>query len=150
MTIRQKALDFATLAHEGQVRKNGQQPYITHPIAVAEIALELARANWNEDPSQPYNEEWLDLVFVVALLHDTIEDTSVTYDDIVKAFGSQVANHVRTLTKVDETYLEAILRAKQHPITRIVKIADNIHNSSDLGKSSLKDKYSLSKYILEH
>lgn len=138
-------LDFATRKHAGQVRKFSGEPYITHPIAVARIAKTIAPKGI--DPR---------LLEAVALLHDTMEDTDTTYDDILslfedELFGIEVANCVSVLTKsLGETYLSAVLRAKDDPITRIVKLADNMHNSSDLKPGSQRDKYEMSMYILTH
>lgn len=138
--INADVLEFATYAHSGQRRKFTGEPYITHPIAVAEIAKYLAA-----------DIGGIDLSFLekIALLHDVLEDTSVTYDELVSEFGEEVADRVRILTKVPgETYLQAILRAKADRYTRIVKIADNTHNRSDLQPGSLKDKYEMSLHIL--
>lgn len=144
MTIREKALEFATKAHEGQFRKDGVTPYIEHPKAVAEIALDLVKY-------ESLSKEELDILYIVALLHDTVEDTDFEIGDIYAEFGDRVAFCVEALTKkTGENYLEAILRAKIDLLTRYVKRADNIHNMSDLKEGSLKDKYRLSKYILEH
>lgn len=145
MDIRQKALEFATKAHEGQFRKGNGLPYITHPIAVAEIALELkkTRDEW----------KWLDddILYVSAILHDVAEDTEVTLSDIKREFGVEVSSTVCDLTKVEgESYLDMILKIKKYPYSRVVKISDNTHNMSDLKEGTLKDKYRLSKYILEH
>jgi len=145
MTLREKALDFATKAHAGQKRKDGKD-YITHPIAVAEIALTLmnSRDEWR----------WLDadILYAGAVLHDTWEDCEdVTLDIIKEEFGLEVSWIVDDLTKRDgENYLESVMRAKKYVYSRIIKIADNTHNLSDLKEGSLKDKYRLSKYILEN
>ena len=78
------AFAYADNAHSGQLRKDGS-PYITHPLAVAEIAAELE----------------LDTESIIAaLLHDTIEDTETTYDDIAKLFGKSVADLVDGVTKL--------------------------------------------------
>lgn len=137
----QTALEFATKAHAGQTRKFTGVPYITHPVAVAKIAKD-AVSKFETTFSK-------DLLEAVALLHDVLEDTAVTYDELLHVFGKDVADRVRILTKVPgETYLQAILRAKGDDVTKIVKLADNIHNSSDLKPGSLRDKYEMSMYIL--
>lgn len=139
--INADVLEFATYAHSGQRRKFTGEPYITHPIAVAQIA--------KQQLSKGLATCAISLIEKVALLHDVLEDTSVTYDELVKEFGKEVADRVRILTKVPgETYLQSILRAKVDRITRIVKMADNIHNRSDLQPGSLKDKYEMSLHIL--
>jgi (p)ppGpp synthase/HD superfamily hydrolase len=82
-------------------------------------------------------------------LHDVLEDCDVTFEDIEKQFDYWTARQVKMLTKRDgENYLESLMRIISI-ITIIVKIADNTHNMSDLEEGSLKDKYRLSKYILE-
>lgn len=71
-----RAIEFATLAHAGQFRKNANTPYIVHPFEVAQI---LTAAGADE------------VVICAGLLHDTVEDTSVTIEDIAEKFGFQVA-----------------------------------------------------------
>jgi (p)ppGpp synthase/HD superfamily hydrolase len=129
----EKALNFASRAHEGQLRRmNKRIPYIEHPIAVA-----------NAFDSDEYK--------TVAILHDVVEDTRFTLVDIREEFGDVVSEAVDALTKrKGETYLELVLRAKDNEIARKVKIADIKHNMSDLKKGSLKSKYELALYILEN
>ena len=139
--INTDVLEFATRAHLGQVRRFNNEPYITHPIAVAKIAKVLTIGS-DIDHS---------LLEKVALLHDVLEDTDVTYEELRDNFGETVADYVQRLTKVKgETYLSSILRAKEKAITTIVKIADNIHNRSDLKPGTLRDKYEMSIYILSN
>ena len=76
MNLIEKALVFAVQAHEGQVRKNGKTPYILHPAEAAAIAATLT-----DDPE----------VIAAVILHDTVEDTAVTAEDIRCAFGEHVA-----------------------------------------------------------
>src|SRR6266403_537557 len=80
------ALEFATAAHSGQKRRSGD-PYITHPVAVAEYLMEL-----RVDPD----------TVIAALLHDTIEDTDVTPAEIASNFGPEVARLVEGVTKLGE------------------------------------------------
>ena len=83
---------FASKAHEGQKRASGE-PYIIHPIAVAKTLC-----TYNADPT----------TIIAAILHDVIEDTTYTYDDIKSKFGDQVANLVEGLTKIQKiSYSEA-------------------------------------------
>lgn len=159
MTSYQKALDFAERAHRGQFRKNGKVPYISHPISVAEIAknlcdelLEKNKKNMlTEKHWDDFKRDEMKLVEVVALLHDAQEDCEwVTHELLVEEFGEEVAGYVDALTKREgEDYLDAVLRAKQSFVTRVVKIADNTHNLQDLSRGSLRDKYMLSKWILQ-
>lgn len=72
-----KATDFAAKAHRKQLRKDGETPYINHPIGVANILASVGKIS---DPN----------ILISALLHDTVEDTAVTFDEIEKNFGSKV------------------------------------------------------------
>lgn len=83
MTLFEKAATFAIKAHEGMVRKGGL-PYILHPFEVASIAATMTT-----------DEE----VLAAALLHDTIEDTKTTVDDIEQEFGAKVAYYVMMETE---------------------------------------------------
>ena len=86
-----KAVEFIIKKHAGQFDKQGM-PYIIHPIEVA--------SNFDTE------EE-----IVVALLHDTLEDTDTTYDELVSIFGESIAKNVEILTrKSDETYKDYIRR----------------------------------------
>ncbi len=80
-----QAIAFATKAHAGQVRKYSGEPYITHPIAVANLLS---------------GDKFTDELRVAAILHDVVEDTDVTNSDIEKAFGPRVAVMVWELTDV--------------------------------------------------
>ncbi|NRD80225.1 bifunctional (p)ppGpp synthetase/guanosine-3',5'-bis(diphosphate) 3'-pyrophosphohydrolase [Bacillus sp. BRMEA1] len=94
----EKALEFAAKAHEGQVRKTNNTPMITHPIQVAEIL----KANG-----------FADEVVAAGYLHDTVEDTDVTLEDIRHEFGSEVARIVAGNTE-DKT--KSWEERKQHTI----------------------------------
>jgi len=118
------AFEFACAAHSGQVRKDGS-PYVTHPLAVAEIIEEMG----------------LDIdSAIAAMLHDTIEDTNTSYDEIKKRFGTAVADlvdGVTKLTRVQYTYKEDeqmenlrkmfLAMAKDIRVI-LIKIADRLHN----------------------
>lgn len=82
-----RALAFATKAHEGQTRKYTDEPYINHPMEVAEILL-------------PYG--FGPHVIAAALLHDVIEDCGVTYEQILDEFGWEVADLVLEVTDVSQ------------------------------------------------
>lgn len=86
----QNASLFAALAHglKGQTRKYTGDPYIVHPLEVLEIYYDFAREKVDED------------VACACVLHDVIEDTDFTYEDIVRMFGYQVAEYVLQLTDV--------------------------------------------------
>jgi len=86
LEIIHKAIKFAEEAHAGQIRKESQLDYVTHPISVSYIA-----ANFKKSKN-------LSHIIVAAILHDTIEDTSATFEEIVKEFGMFVASLVWELT----------------------------------------------------
>lgn len=121
------ACDYADIAHAGVTRKSGE-PYILHPIAVSCIL-----AHMRLDPE----------TLMAALLHDVIEDTDFSKDDITEKFGRTVAELVDGVTKLshssDKEYNKAasfrkILQATlQDPRVIIVKLADRYHNMTTLG-----------------
>ena len=137
MTI--KAMKIAYDAHLGQLDYNGV-PYIFHPYHLAEQMDD-------------------EISCTVALLHDVVEDTSITLDDLEQMFPKQVVEIVMLLThdeKVD--YFESIRKIKTNAIATKVKLADIKHNSnearslgSNLTKEQLlywKEKYAKAKEIL--
>ena len=99
-----KALALAERAHNGQLYNT--QPYIEHP---KRVALRLYRETEK----------------IVALLHDVVEDTPVTLDEIRLAFGDVVADAVKALTRTpEESYFGYIMRVRENELARRVKIAD--------------------------
>jgi len=148
MSIRQRALDFATKAHQGQKRKDGKD-YITHPIAVADIAEELAYEYGIED-LYAIESIFLDDLYVMALLHDVVEDTEIAIEYISETFGEYIASGVQKLTRTGGTYFDFIMSLgdQDDPLPIIVKIADLKHNMSDLGEGSMKDKYRFAHHYL--
>lgn len=121
-----KAVKFATEAHGSQVRKYHGTPYISHPLAVAEIVK-----------SVPHTEEML----MAAVLHDVVEDTPVTIDEIKQEFGDTVAEIVYFLTDISKPedgnrahrkQLDAEHNANGPAEAQTVKVADLIHNSLDI------------------
>ena len=106
-----KAMHVAYNAHHGQLDKSGA-PYIFHPIHLAEQMDD-------------------EISCCAALLHDVVEDTDVTLDDLRKDFPEEVVEAVRLLTHLDgvpdEEYLLAI---RENPIALKVKLADNAHNGN--------------------
>lgn len=108
-----KAILIATNAHDGQFDKGGT-PYILHPLKV----MHYTRST---DPE----------ILAIAVMHDVIEDTKVTYKELRDAgITERVIEGVRALTKVPgETYEEYKARVKMNPDARIVKMADLRHNS---------------------
>ena len=128
--ILRHAYEFAKSAHEGQCRKSGE-PYITHPLGVAHIIADMK----------------LDLPsLLTALLHDTVEDTSVTLEDIANTFGEEIAQLVDGVTKVgkiplstwtyeeqqSENYRKLILSMSRDIRVLLVKLADRCHNMRTL------------------
>ena len=124
-----KAINFIEEKHSNQVRASGE-PYITHPI---EVALTLAQMG-------------LDINTVVAgLLHDVLEDTQTTYQELEEKFGKQVASIVQGVTKLGklefrdiqeqkaENYRKLILATAKDLRVILVKLADRLHNMKTLG-----------------
>jgi len=115
------AYEFATAAHEGQVRKYTGEPYIIHPLAVAEAVA--AHVNDKE-------------AIAAAALHDTVEDTETTHEDILERFGETVAEYVWYLTKAPafvgnraKRKLHDRNRLKEAPeIVRFIKVMDVWNN----------------------
>jgi len=109
----EKAILIATQAHAGQVDKGGN-PYILHPLRI------MLRMNTEE-------------TMIAAVLHDVLEDTDVTADDLLKAGMSRevVAGVVALTRREGETYMDFIKRTKQDPIARLVKLAD-LEDNCDL------------------
>ncbi|PIN75386.1 hypothetical protein COV18_04320 [Candidatus Woesearchaeota archaeon CG10_big_fil_rev_8_21_14_0_10_37_12] len=116
----ENAKKFAGKFHKGQYRKDGVTPYITHPAAVAHI-LEQTGVTDQE-------------ILAAAWLHDVVEDTSATLEDILNSFTQRVAGIVEVLTRNcdRETYKTRILNAGYD--AQLVKIADMVHNCSDIAK----------------
>jgi (p)ppGpp synthase/HD superfamily hydrolase len=135
------ALAFARTAHHGQKRKYDGADYIDHPIEVANILIEHKVAD--------------ERALCVAILHDTIEDTHVTYDQLRMTFGDQIARDVKALTCPPPS--PGTNRAKRKsaatantvaagPTAMMVKIADIISNISDV---ALHDPTFASTYLEE-
>ena len=120
----EKAYNFASDGHMNQKRASGE-PYITHPLQVALYLSDLS----------------MDLeTIIAAILHDLIEDTDITYKNIKKEFGSDVANIVEGVTKLDRIQYNSNEEAKAEAIRKMViamskdirvlilKLADRLHN----------------------
>ena len=115
-----KALKLSYQAHEGQFDKAGV-PYIYHPYHIAE---------------QMESE----YTVCAALLHDTVEDTFVTLNDLSGIFPSEIVRAVGLLTHEDHVpYIEYIRRIKSDPIAKAVKIADLRHNSDQTRFAGVKN-----------
>ena len=124
-----RACAYAKNMHEGQTRVSGE-PYYLHPLAVAQILAEMK----------------MDTTTVVtAILHDTLEDTKATFEDLAKNFGKEVAdlvNGVSKLTRIESQTLEGkqaenfrkLLLAMSEDIrVLLVKLADRLHNMRTIG-----------------
>ena len=118
------ARTFATQAHTGQVRKYTGEPYIVHPAAV--VALVATRLHTAE-------------MLATAWLHDVVEDTSVTIDDIGDRFGAVVADMVWALTDLPGGGSRAARKARDRarlasasPAAQTIKLADLIDNSQTI------------------
>ncbi|ACX80304.1 metal dependent phosphohydrolase, HD region [Aggregatibacter phage S1249] len=132
MNLSTRAELFAKSIHHNQVDKAGK-PYIQHLQAVVDNLV---------DPS--------DEMVAVAWLHDSVEDTESTFDDLTHYFGNTVAQAVDAITKrKGELYADYLKRVKANPIARLVKIADLSHNMdlSRLLKITEKDLDRKAKYI---
>jgi len=125
-----KALQFATEMHEEQVRKYTGEAYITHPVAVAD----LVEAYLDE---KGFSEEEVMMAIQVAILHDTVEDTVATMEDIESLFGPEIAKGVWFMTKTPDyvgnrKFRKELceMRLREAPeIIRILKTCDMFHNS---------------------
>ena len=119
-----KAYEFGLRHHDGQKRLSGK-PYFSHCIAVASTL-----AGWKMDTT----------TIIAGLLHDTVEDTEATLDDIVKNFGDDLGNLVDGLTKISEisyssrkekqvgNFMKMLLSVAQDMRVIIIKFADRLHN----------------------
>jgi hypothetical protein len=110
------AFTVAVNAHKFMSRKSGE-PYVNHPLRVAQ---RIQDAGFDQE------------VVAIALLHDAVEDSALTLSDLkAMRFSPRVISGVDSVTKRDgETYPEAVARASMHPDGKLVKLSDNLDNSS--------------------
>ena len=129
----QLAYQIAEQAHKGQFRRDGITPYFEHPKAVASKF------------THP-------MIQAAALLHDVVEDTPITLDDLRKqGIPPVVLEAVDLLTRrPSQTYLEYILTVKHCPIAGAVKVEDILHNLQGVQTGTKRDKYELAIYIIKH
>jgi GTP diphosphokinase / guanosine-3',5'-bis(diphosphate) 3'-diphosphatase len=123
VSIVERAFVAAENAHRGQLRKSGD-PYITHPVAVAEILVDFGL-----DPA----------TIAAALLHDTVEDTSYSPAKLREEFGDEVASLVEGVTKLDrltygptaeaETVRKMVVAMAKDIRVLVIKLADRLHNA---------------------
>ena len=141
-----KAYDFAVKAHSNQKRDSGD-PYVFHPIAVANILTELKLDS---------------ATIATGLLHDTIEDTIATYETVKKEFGEEVADLVNGVTKLSalenkvlsntkaENFRKLILATSKDIRVLLVKLADRLHNMRTIDYiNDIEKKKRISKDTME-
>lgn len=129
MTKLQAAIQLATRLHTGQLDKAGAD-YITHPLRVMDAVTGETEK-------------------IVAVLHDTLEDTAITFQELEQQFGETIANAVQTLSRQEhEDYFDFIERVKGNAIAVQVKIADlqDNMNLSRLKTVTQKDLDRIAKY----
>ena len=136
---------FAYGAHDGQYRASGE-PYIIHPVAVASI---LAKMRLDRE------------TIIAALLHDTIEDTPVTYQDVVNKFGDHVALLVEGVSKLDklkfrnrqeaqaENFRKMVMAMVEDVRVILIKLADRTHNMQTLDSLRPDKRRRIAKETLE-
>jgi len=139
------ALEFSSAAHQGQYRKDGE-PYVTHPLAVASIL-----ASWRMDIQ----------TLASALLHDVVEDTPVTREQLTEQFGQSVADLVDGVTKLDKLQFESKTHAQAENFRKtllamardvrviLIKLADRLHNMRTLSAMSTEQRQRIGQETLE-
>jgi guanosine-3',5'-bis(diphosphate) 3'-pyrophosphohydrolase len=140
-----RAFEFSESAHRGQFRKSGE-PYITHPLAVASIL-----SQWRLDAQG----------LAAALLHDVMEDTSVTKGEIEKRFGKPVADMVDGVSKLDqiefnsredaqaESFRKMLLAMARDVRVILIKLADRLHNMRTLDAMAPAHKKRIARETLD-
>ena len=135
-----RAFNFAKQAHKGVRRRSGE-PYIMHPIAVARIACEEIGLGSTS--------------ICAALLHDVVEDTEYTFEDIQNLFGTKIASIVEGLTKIAggifgeraslqaETFKKLLLTMSEDIRVILIKISDRLHNMRTLSSMQPSKQYKI-------
>ena len=137
--IIRKAFDLAVNAHKDMRRKSGE-PYIYHPIAVAHIAAKEIGLGTTS--------------IICALLHDVVEDTDYTLDDIEKIFGKKVSQIIDGLTKIQdvfdknvslqaENFKKMLLTLSDDVRVILIKLADRLHNMRTLDSMPVHNTFPL-------
>ena len=141
----EEAYQFSSTAHQGQFRKSGL-PYISHPVAVAEIV-----ADWQLDAQ----------AVMAALLHDVMEDTEVSKQQITERFGKPVAELVDGLSKLDriefqsqadaqaENFRKMLLAMARDVRVILIKLADRLHNMRTLEAVNAETRRRVARETLE-
>jgi GTP pyrophosphokinase len=145
LTVLEKAYRFASKCHEGQTRDSGE-PYMAHPVMVAHILADMRMDS---------------VAMQTGLLHDVVEDTSVTVEQVRKEFGSEVArcvDGVTKLTKLDvfsaedrqaESVRKMLLAMVEDIRVIMVKLADRIHNMRTLGYLNQERRERIARETIE-
>ncbi len=143
LALIERAYQTAEHYHRGQTRKSGD-PYITHPLAVATILAELGMT----EPT-----------LCAALLHDTVEDTSYTVEQLTADFGAEIAQMVDGVTKLDkvtygdsakaETIRKMVIAMSRDIRVLVIKLADRLHNMRTLGYLRLDKQERIARETLE-
>ncbi len=140
-----EAYEFGAAAHEGQKRKSGE-PYISHPVAVADLLADLHMDGQT---------------IVAAILHDVLEDTPMSKEDIATRFGADVAEIVDGVSKLDrvqfknraeaqaESFRKMLLAMVRDIRVIMVKLADRTHNMRTLGSMSPLRRRAIARETLE-
>ncbi len=141
----ERAFGYSEAAHRGQFRKSGE-PYITHPLAVASIL-----SQWRLDAQG----------LAAALLHDVMEDTSVTKSEIESTFGKPVADMVDGVSKLDqiafdtreeaeaESFRKMLLAMARDVRVILIKLADRLHNMRTLDAMALQHRRRIARETLD-
>ena len=139
------AIDFSRTAHQGQMRHSGD-PYVSHPIAVARILTPLhidAQA------------------IIAALLHDVVEDTEVTNEQVAEKFGKPVAELVDGLSKLDriqfetredaqaENFRKMLMAMARDVRVILIKLADRLHNMRTLDSMAVDKRERIARETME-
>jgi GTP diphosphokinase / guanosine-3',5'-bis(diphosphate) 3'-diphosphatase len=120
-----RALKFAADKHRKQLRRDKTTPYINHPLAVADILADVGKI---QDPD----------ILAAAALHDTIEDTDTTEEELRTVFGARILSLVlectddKSLSKAERKRLQVVHAKEKTPGAKQIKIADKISNLNDL------------------
>lgn len=141
----ENALEFAWKAHEGQKRESGE-PYITHPMGVADILIDLG----------------MDIATIcAALLHDVLEDTSISEENLKKDFGEEICELVKGVTKLDkivfkskeeeqaENFRKMFFAMAKDIRVILIKLADRLHNMRTIAALTYERQQIIAKETLE-
>jgi GTP pyrophosphokinase len=140
-----KAYEFGARAHDGQTRQSGE-PYITHPVAVAQTLADMRL-----DPQ----------AITAAILHDVVEDTGASLEDIEAEFGTEVAGLVDGVSKLDQIQFRSRAEAQAESFRKmmlamiedirviLVKLADRLHNMQTLGAMPAEKRSRIARETLD-